>query len=428
MAKFETQLARMESLMNYKPSLNENKNTSPIEYKTLGADGKVYGIIREGSKYYIKTSTPGKENIVESYSYINGFNYRNENGFNSYNEATKQLEMKLINLNEAKGIHKDVSTVDFSKNTKVFKDLTLEARKEINRVNQIIENSGKIGMNNTGDPESNGSSTGENTKKNNEPFELSTTASLDKDLTAKATDPKSQGYDSVRMNVDRKLQDADKMERGNRGDEGYEAVDCQGSIACQKPSGAKAVKMNEEFDEIESLLDDFNNDEADVEIEIPNIEIDINSIDPEENDGDEEFIITDDEDSVCEDDSCCTTDCEFLNSYDRKGTLPVQSWDKMNEGRINRIAKRVVNELLNESTTTLDAWGKHPKYRKQPMTVPANKEKFVGTGDRDWNDESAKGEEPYGRKIGSSAPFTKMADIIATEITKALKESSLKKK
>ena len=100
----------------------------------------------------------------------------------------------------------------------------------------------------------------------------------------------------------------------------------------------------------------------------------------------------------------------------------------MNEGRINRIAKRVMNELLNESTTTLDAWGKHPKYRKQPMTVPANKEKFVGTGDRDWNDESAKGEEPYGKRIGSSAPFTNMANLIATEITKALKESSLKKK
>lgn len=427
MAKFETQLARMESLMNYKPSLNENKNTSPIEYKTLGADGKVYGIIREGSKYYIKTSTPGKENIVESYSYINGFNYRNENGFNSYNEATKQLEMKLINLNEAKGIHKDVSTVDFSKNTKVFKDLTLEARKEINRVNQIIENSGKIGMNNTGDPESNGSSTGENTKKNNEPFELPATASLDKDLTAKATDPKSQGYDSVRVDADRKLQGADKMERGNRGDEGYETVNCQGSVACQKPSGAKAVKMNEEFDDIESLLDDFDNEDANIEIDIPNVEIEIDGIEPEENDN-TEFIITDDEDSVCEDDSCCTTDCEFLNSYNRKGTLPAQSWDKMNEGRINRIAKRVMNELLNESTTTLDAWGKHPKYRKQPMTVPANKEKFVGTGDRDWNDESAKGEEPYGKRIGSSAPFTNMANLIATEITKALKESSLKKK
>ena len=50
MAKFETQLARMESLMNYKPSLNENKNTSPIEYKTLGADSKVDESRREGSK------------------------------------------------------------------------------------------------------------------------------------------------------------------------------------------------------------------------------------------------------------------------------------------------------------------------------------------------------------------------------------------
>ena len=80
MARFETQLARMGVLMNYKPSINENTTNSPIEYRTLGADGKIYGIIKEGSKYYIKTTTPGKENLVESYDYINAFNYRNGNG------------------------------------------------------------------------------------------------------------------------------------------------------------------------------------------------------------------------------------------------------------------------------------------------------------------------------------------------------------
>ena len=422
MARFETQLARMGVLMNYKPSINENTTNSPIEYRTLGADGKIYGIIKEGSKYYIKTTTPGKENLVESYDYINGFNYRNENGFNSYNEATKQLEMKMINLNESKGIHVDVSTVDFSRTTKALKNLTLEARKEINRVNQIIENCDKIGTCNTGNPESNGSSSGDNTKKNNKPFDVVAKATLDKDVKSTAKDPKTQGYDLLGGDIQHKLQNADKMERGNRGDEEYEFIVCKDSVASQRPSGAKSVKMNEDIDDLESLLDGFDED-----AELPydaNVEIDI------ELDGDDDdYLLTDNTEDICDGDSCCCNS-EFLNSYNRKGSIQ-PDWETvgdLNESRMDRIADKVINNLMNESTTQLNDWGKHPRYKKPFMTLPDNKEVLAGSADRDWNDESTKGSEPYGKKIGSSAPFVNIANLVKSEINKMIKEGRLKKK
>ena len=84
MANFDKQLSRMEFLMGYRMPVNENKNSN-IEYHTNGADGKVYGIIREGTKFYIKTTTPGNEELFESYDYINGFNDRKATEYKSYN-------------------------------------------------------------------------------------------------------------------------------------------------------------------------------------------------------------------------------------------------------------------------------------------------------------------------------------------------------
>ena len=165
MAKYEDQVARMNFLMEYRTP--EKKAFSNIEYHANGADGKVYGIIKEGTKYYIKTTEVGKENISESYDYIGGFNNRRENEFTDYNKATKQLEFKLMSLNEAYGKHEKTSTVNVNRSEKVFAMLTEDARKEIDRMNQIFENSCTIGKDCICDPESKGKSTGDNTVKNN---------------------------------------------------------------------------------------------------------------------------------------------------------------------------------------------------------------------------------------------------------------------
>ena len=74
---------------------------------------------------------------------------------------------------------------------------------------------------------------------------------------------------------------------------------------------------------------------------------------------------------------------------------------------------------LHEDKTVLHSFGDHPGYRKKPMTTPANIE-ITLNDTSDWNDDSTKGEEPFGKKIGSSAPFTDIVNTVTKEVLKAL--------
>ena len=47
-------------------------------------------------------------------------------------------------------------------------------------------------------------------------------------------------------------------------------------------------------------------------------------------------------------------------------------------------------------------------------------------GAREWDDESVQGEEPYGEKIGSSAPFDEIVDAMTESIYRALYSSKKK--
>lgn len=71
---------------------------------------------------------------------------------------------------------------------------------------------------------------------------------------------------------------------------------------------------------------------------------------------------------------------------------------------------------MNEEVTRLNVFGKHPGYRKKSMTHPDNDE-VAPNGARDWNDDSAKSQEPFGKQIGSSAPYTdKVLNILTDKI------------
>ena len=90
-----------------------------------------------------------------------------------------------------------------------------------------------------------------------------------------------------------------------------------------------------------------------------------------------------------------------------------------------RSVKEKIDRIVKEEVTKLDVWGKHPRYQKEPMTTPANKEVLAGTADRDFNDDSAKGDQPYGRKIGSSAPFDdKVVDLLTDQVMNKIREMS----
>jgi hypothetical protein len=81
------------------------------------------------------------------------------------------------------------------------------------------------------------------------------------------------------------------------------------------------------------------------------------------------------------------------------------------------------DELLFE--VTLNDFGKHPAYRKKPMTLPQ-------TGDdskwgRDWNDDSVKSEKPFGSQIGHGGDlFNQKVDAIANAIVDVLTNSKKK--
>jgi hypothetical protein len=78
---------------------------------------------------------------------------------------------------------------------------------------------------------------------------------------------------------------------------------------------------------------------------------------------------------------------------------------------------------IKEEKTELHNFGKHPGYRKKPMSLPktgSDKEK----GMKDWNDESVYSEQPFGSKIGDSAPY----DQLVKKITDSVMESLTGKK
>lgn len=525
MAKYEDQLERMNFLMGYKSPVKESR--SNIEFCAAGADGKVYGILKEGTKYYIKQTESGKEKIAESYDYIGGFTNKRDNEFTDYNKATKQLELKLMSLNEAYGKKEKTSTVDLNRTEKVFLNLTEEARKELDRMNQIFENSNNIGMKNTGDPESKGKATAEQTEKNNDPFNDKVTPDMDYKGSKGDVKGSTKGDEISSSEADKDLQ-SDKMKSANSNldDKGndknakdaHDDLDGEG-VADKKPGGGKAVKVNEGLFEDPALGAEDDSCDLDDSFEDEDINADdfggaeepvdpqFNDVNPEDlgtqevgsdlagiDNGEEDGVISDDEfENLLEeftkvegggDESAITGPDKILDKennpingtnngvddekgedwkrieesedgnvndpakqgdentlknyqygYNGEKKLDAQSWDKMNvnESVVKALTESIYNKLVGakkqetlqekidrivkEEITKLDAWGKHPRYQKEPMTTPANKEVLAGTADRDFNDDSAKGEQPYGKKIGSSAPFDdKVVDLLTDQV------------
>lgn len=142
-----SQIYRMRGLMNYGLTTeSKNKTYSSIEYQKLGADGNVYGIIREGAKYYIEMSTK-KENLVkEDFNYIGGFKNRKDYEYSSFASAQKNFDLKMMSLREAYANGKNIMIESWNPDKK--ENLTVEAtdkmRKEILRERQIMNNAARI--------------------------------------------------------------------------------------------------------------------------------------------------------------------------------------------------------------------------------------------------------------------------------------------
>lgn len=146
MANFDETLERMRTLYTYGQNLNENKvpvNYS-IEYKAQGADGVTYGIIRECKKFYIKSAPKGAENIAESYNYIGGFNNKKQYEYSSYNDALKNLELKLSSINEARNGEVETSSLSRFMANDIMSECTESMMNEIARYRQIMHNAAML--------------------------------------------------------------------------------------------------------------------------------------------------------------------------------------------------------------------------------------------------------------------------------------------
>lgn len=144
--KVNNELSRIKAMMNYGLQTESKKQYSSVEYNREGADGKMYGIIREGNKYYIKVSKDKTNIVKENFDYIGGFNNRKSNEYSSYANALKQFDLKMLSLKEAYANGKNIVIESWNPDKK--ENLALEStekmRKEIMRQRQIMGNASLI--------------------------------------------------------------------------------------------------------------------------------------------------------------------------------------------------------------------------------------------------------------------------------------------
>jgi len=130
---------------------------------------------------------------------------------------------------------------------------------------------------------------------------------------------------------------------------------------------------------------DFENSQENGEEEEPEYELDIDDVD----------------------------DSDAYNDHNLDG-LDLDNWNVIDDEDDLYESRRA---KLSEDK--LNVFGKHPAWRKQPMTTPPNKEVAIN-GAREWEDESAQGEEPYAKQIGDSSPFTDVVDSIYESVLESL--------
>lgn len=558
MSLYDEQLAKMKRLMS-SGNINENKishTKNIVEYHALGADGKTYGIVKEGLKYYIKTA-PKKntEVLAEDYDYIGGFMNKKQYEYNSYAKASKDLELKLMNLNEAYAKKEPiVEAFDPYKKMDVLIEQTDAMKSEIERQRQIMKNTSiilkeesKISTTNVGVPEA--PKTAASPASQGAPFTEKATAKLDKDSVKKSENYKKQAPFTKDGEVTDADMESDKNPKGgdSKDTEAAKYVPSN-SVANQHPKGGKVAKVNEgkkrvkmteeqvlawtdnenyldtstgttigdsaPFDKTvgckenqpkENCSNESDSDSLDEEIAMWQQGDNINSptpgngevgdtapfdetvkeeqgdamnagvkngnpyvnkkknpnnktnIDTDPKEGDKFKMKEDLEHDLASNYAGFDGDEDIYNDNNLDFEQQWQQW--LDDGGANEF-DRPNGEFMNEPSLDdevptrmeydptygmdnpyeskkpkgkaikedkLDVFGKTPGYRKKPMTLPANTE-VAPNGAEDWNDDSVKGEKPFGQQIGSSAPYTEIVQQITNAVVTAITNMNMDKK
>lgn len=214
-------------------SESENKKGS-FEYHKIASDGKAYGIFKECSKYYIKTAPGDKETIAEAYDYIGGWNNRKDYEYDSYANAQKQFDLKMMSINEAYNASGNAVTLNPSKKQEFIVEGTDKMKQEIARQRQIFANVNTI-MNEgsyigVGDPEK---VSGNNDA--DKPYTEKGEAKLDKDMPKANCKPESESEpygDGKAPEKGKDVKDSDVLSKGE-------------AVATQHPSGGEVARVKD---------------------------------------------------------------------------------------------------------------------------------------------------------------------------------------
>lgn len=249
---YDEQLSRMSHLMFYNAS-NETKKSQYNSVMNMkeGADGRVYGIVAEGTKYYVKSCPKGKENITESFDYLGGFLNRKSCEYSSYADAVKDLDMRLMSLNEDHG--KRVPINEMKRSADFMDAGMVEMQESIARHRQILENidviyqGGKgISDKNIGVPEA--PKTQEYNSKVGDPFEDKAEYEENRDNKENAKDHEKQGDPfedeaEYKENTDN-IQKKDSNTPGDTYTKKAEYVP-DNAVAAMHPSGGHVSRVDE---------------------------------------------------------------------------------------------------------------------------------------------------------------------------------------
>ena len=256
---YDEQISHMKHLMDYGMK-NESKKSqySSVMNMKEGADGRVYGIVAEGTKYYVKSCPKGKENLTESFDYIGGFLNRKDCAYSSYADAVKDMDMRLMSLNEDHGKRMPINEM---KRSADFMDSSMiEMQEDIARHRQILENidviyqnkKSGIGDRNIGVPEA--PKTQDFHTKVGDPFEDTAKYEANRDNKENAKDHEKQGgpfkedgsVDSEDMKKADKLPTQDSNTPGDTYTKKAQYVP-KDAVAAMNPSGGKVVRVNEAY-------------------------------------------------------------------------------------------------------------------------------------------------------------------------------------
>lgn len=490
MKNVNDQISRMKAMMTYGLQ-TEGKNNytySCIEYKRVGADGKTYGVIREGAKFYIKVADKTSNIVKEDFNYIGGFMNRKDNEYSSYANALKNFEMKMSSLQEAYG-NKEPIIESWNPDKKEF--LTLEAtdkmKREIMRQRQIMSNTALISE-----------------KKNYEVDLDESCERVDKECSdsqknnikkekAKTGEPTGNGGDPFTKQADKKQKDSQKTNIKNEykpvtesehtlswnDNEDYLDTSNGTEIGDGKPfdEPLNSEKDAEEGTVVEGAVMHNSDNQNSPEVGVGEIGDDTPFTEKAKNElqESEEDFIDDSEEEFGDEDFSDEEDFEEeLDDEPMDYEDELESEDNDIESRLSKIedliskiaSKMGVDDFEDEplydengdeeeptdgddfeedtddedeyevfesvnfkkavKEDKLDCFGKHPAYRKKPMETPQSSHQEK-EGYYDMNDDSAKSEQPFGSQIGDSKPFDISPEAIENAIQESIKKLFKKK-